>query len=278
MKLARVYRLSALLLACSVSPAVGKLQLASHASERIELRSNFRIPDAEGLVDISRTGDRTELAVELDDLKPANLFGGDYNTYVLWAVSGCNVENLGEISLQGDHSSLLADTGLERFSILVTAEPHRLVSTPSTFIVLNSITGAEATYPNTTERYNYERDTLAGVTEASGAVDTEVQQAWTAVRLAQRSGASQYAKAELARAETALDATIKVSQEGSGGDVIENQARETVRLAVEAQHLAGQRKRREALDSERKVDRRNDTERDSADARCEATAVPISKR
>ena len=102
------------------------------SSIRISLRSTDRLPEASGTVRVERQGGRTEVEVELDSIKPASLFGGDYNTYILWVASrDCQVENIGEFELNGTHGSVHASTNLETFAILVTAEPHFLVEAKS---------------------------------------------------------------------------------------------------------------------------------------------------
>src|SRR5262245_36588298 len=109
------------------------------ASGRIVLRSTHRLPEASGAARVERKGGTTEIDVELDSMKPASLFGGDYNTYVLWVVPpGGPAENLGEITLDGSQAALRAATSAAEFGILVTAEPHFLVRSPSAFVVLEN--------------------------------------------------------------------------------------------------------------------------------------------
>jgi hypothetical protein len=177
-------------------------------------------------------------------MKPASLFGGDYNTYVLWVVPPQGpAENLGEILLYGDQARLHATTTAATFTALVTAEPHYLVSTPSPFVVLeNKPTNApEIRYAVLEGVYNFERSTLADRKGAKGRVHTDVRQAFTAVRLAQRAGAPGLASEEFARAEKALDKTLDLWHQRVDHNEIAAQARETVRLAVAAQRLATDR-------------------------------------
>src|SRR5262245_55726955 len=114
-------------------------------SEKILLRSTDRLPEASGAVKVERKGGTTEVEVELESMKPASLFGGDYNTYVLWVVPPRGpVENLGEIALDGSHARLKASTSSKSFAVLVSAEPHFLVSAPSAFVVLSNEAGERA--------------------------------------------------------------------------------------------------------------------------------------
>src|SRR5207302_7499074 len=101
------------------------ISVHSGGIERIRLRSTDRLPDAAGEARVERKGGMTEIELSLDSLKPASLFGGDYNTYVLWVVPPLRpVENLGEVQLEGNRSRLHASTQATTFALLVTAEPH----------------------------------------------------------------------------------------------------------------------------------------------------------
>lgn len=211
-------------------------------SERLELDSTERIPGAHGLVTIECNQSTAAIDVELSRMKPATLFGGDYNTYILWAASPDErIENLGEFILNGTRSRLHASTKLNTFAILVTAEPHFLVRAPSAFVVLESASqkrGEVMRYQVLEGVYNFERATLENVKHAKGRVQTIVKQAVTAVRLAQRAGAVELAADELIEADHTLDRTFDLMRHGQDRNEIEALARETVRLAVAARSLA----------------------------------------
>src|SRR5437867_1343752 len=114
-------------------------------NEKIPLRSTDRLPEAGGEARVERHGGTTHIDVEIDSMKPASLFGGDYNTYVLWAVPPMGpAENLGELQLDGDRATLAASTDATSFALLVTAEPHFLVRAPSAFVVLENRSAPQA--------------------------------------------------------------------------------------------------------------------------------------
>src|SRR5881296_3883695 len=118
---------------------ISAITVRSGVSERIRLRSTDRLPDAAGEARVERKGGTTEIEVNLESMKPASLFGGDYNTYVLWAVPPRGAaQNLGELQLEGERTRLHAGTNAETFALLVTAEPHYLVTMPSAFVVLTN--------------------------------------------------------------------------------------------------------------------------------------------
>lgn len=221
----------------------GAVVCAPGMHEKVELDSADRIPGAHGLVKIERNQSGTAIDVGLGGMKPATSFGGDYNTYILWAVSPDDrIENLGEFTLNGTQSRLHASTNLETFALLVTAEPHFLVSAPSPFVVLESKPKNEesgmVSYQVMEGIYYFERGSLDNTTHARGVVLTGVKQALTAVRLAQRAGARELANEELVEAEHALNITLDLLHQGKDRNEIEALARETVRLAVAVQNLA----------------------------------------
>jgi hypothetical protein len=239
MKCAQSLLVGLLVLDWQAGPVVAQEQAKHLDRNRIDLRPTFRHPGANGRVRIQRATGGLRISVDIDDLKPAALFGGDYNIYVLWAVlPDGEAENLGELKLDGDRSRKTA--GLRRGSvrILITAEPHWLVASPSSFVILEDPALEGVALNVAPRRYYYERDTVADAKEAEVPVRTDVQQAWTAVQLAQRTGAAEHAKVEFAKAEQALDATLELAKQGSDPRAVDRQARETVRLAVAAQNRA----------------------------------------
>ena len=210
--------------------------------ERVPLRSTDRLPGASGTASLERKGGTTAIALELSSIKPATLFGGDYNTYVLWVVppSGL-VENHGEIAIDGSRGEIHATTSAVGFALLVTAEPHYMVRAPSAFVVLtNETTNQNETIeqPLIVGIYQFRRSTLDDVKEAKGKVHSRVKQAFTAVRLAQRAGAAVFAPEEFSKAKASLEATVRLWKDRKDRTEIDAEASETIRLAVSAQRLA----------------------------------------
>src|SRR5262245_1981716 len=218
---------------------------ADRASEKVPLRSTDRLPEASGTITVERMGGTTGIEVRLDSMKPAVLFGGDYNTYVLWVVPpGGAAENRGEIILDGSHAVARAETSQSEFAILISAEPHFLVSAPSAFVVLqNEATGSSQIIrqPLIEGVYNFSRSSLDNVPKGRGKIHTDVRQAFTAVRLAHRAHASTLAPEEFSQAQRALQETISSWRERRDRTEIAAHARETIRLAVAAQRLAQDR-------------------------------------
>jgi len=169
-------------------------------------------------------------------MKPASLFGGDFNTYVVWALaSPVEVENIGECVLVADHCTIDGNASASATSMFVTAEPHFLVSTPSRFVVLEPSASA-GQYEGIHTIYNYERDSLTNAKQAKGVVDSNLGQALTAVRLARRARAAELAPLEFQTARLRLQSLLSNKQENP--HVLETESRQTVRLAVAAQQIA----------------------------------------
>jgi outer membrane protein OmpA-like peptidoglycan-associated protein len=229
----------------------------------VKFRGTERLPKASGEAKVETKKGATEIEIELDEMKPAYYFGGDYNCYVLWIVSPeGHVDNGGEFILEGNRSKLNVSTPLETFGMFVTAEPHYLVRTPSRFVVLENTRPTDKDTPLKTSQityrgyegvYRFDQETLVREPEAKGEIRVELRQARTAVELAERAGAAEFAPQELAQAREAYDRTGNALEARRGKREVNELGREAVRLAVEAQKLAEDRSAQASLDAERKA-------------------------
>lgn len=220
-----------------------------------------RLPRASGEAKVERKKGMTEIEIELDEMKPASLFGGDYNTYVLWVASPeGHVDNTGEFIIEGNRSKLDVSTPLETFGMFVTAEPHFLVEAPSRFVVMENTEPASAGAIVTLSRieyegvqgiYRFENESLEDMREAKGEVRPHLGAARTAVALAEHAGAERFAREELLRARRSLARTEAEFDRGVAGESLMLGAHETIRLAVEAEKLARKAAFESALAEER---------------------------
>jgi hypothetical protein len=229
----------------AVSIMTATAVFAASSTTEARLIATDRIPGAKGVVQVRTDGSTTTLVVELDDMKPALLFGGDYCTYVFWIVApDGEARNMGEIMLDGEHGKLSTATDLRRFGMLVTAEPHFLPSAPSRFVVLKT-RPRDAAFPDIPYRasdtpYNYERDTLRGALSSDGEAITDVHQALSAFRLAQRAHVETLLPEDFLILKQALERTLDLARESAAVAEVRAAARETVRLAVGAERLVRQ--------------------------------------
>ena len=231
----------------------------------VKFKGTHRLPGASGKASVERKRGMTEIEIELNNMKPAAFFGGDYATYCLWAVTPeGHVDNVGEFILRGNDSRLHVSTPHQTFAMFVTAEPHFMTRVPSRFVVLettepkNNLTGQMLSTSTIKYRgfegvYNSSQETLTGEPKAKGEVRSDVRQAIVSVRLAERAGAKEFAAAELAKARTALEKTLEASEANVDPKQLMVLGHETVRLAVESQKLAEERSFQAALDSERQT-------------------------
>ncbi len=104
------------------------------------------LPSADGKAKVRSKRGTMEVEAEFGNLQSPTTFGGEYLTYVLWAISpDGRAANLGEVLVGGnDRSKLTATTNLQTFALIVTAEPYFAVRQPSDVVVLENVVG-----PNT---------------------------------------------------------------------------------------------------------------------------------
>jgi outer membrane protein OmpA-like peptidoglycan-associated protein len=229
----------------------------------VKFDGTYRLPRASGEAKVERKKGTTEIEIELDEMKPAFFFGGDYWTYALWIISPeGHTDNLGEFILAGNRSKLNVSTPLKTFGMIITAEPHFLVDKPSPFVVLQNTSHKRTITPINRTRieyelfegfYSFEQESLTHARETWREERIEVPQASTAVALAERAGARKYAAEELAQARELLRRTREASEVGVDKDAVRNLARDVVRLAVKAQKLAEARTFHAVLEAERQV-------------------------
>src|SRR5204863_6029421 len=100
---------------------------------RIDFRGTVLLPDAKGEAVVESKAGRTEVTVKFDRVLAPSRYGGEYLTYVLWAITPeGHAKNLGEVIADGgDHARLHVTTDLQAFGMIVTAEPYAAVGQPS---------------------------------------------------------------------------------------------------------------------------------------------------
>jgi flagellar motor protein MotB len=106
----------------------------------IDFRGTVLLPKAKGRATVESHRGRTEIDAKLQELTSPQGFGGEYLTYVLWAISPEGAaHNLGEVVANGsDDAHVRVTTDLQAFGLLVTAEPYAAVRQPSDVVVLEN--------------------------------------------------------------------------------------------------------------------------------------------
>jgi len=109
-------------------------------STRVGFTGTNLMPGAQGEAKVNSVTGKTNIDAHFEHLTPANGFGPEYLTYVLWAISADGrPQNLGELELSGGKASLDVTSGFQAFGMIVTAEPYYAVSQPSDVIVLQNV-------------------------------------------------------------------------------------------------------------------------------------------
>jgi outer membrane protein OmpA-like peptidoglycan-associated protein len=97
------------------------------------------LPEAKGSAEVKSNRGQISIDARFEGLKPANSFGVEYLTYVLWAITPeGRPQALGEILPDGNKNNIEVTTNLQAFALIVTAEPYFAVTTPSDVVVLQN--------------------------------------------------------------------------------------------------------------------------------------------
>ncbi len=110
-------------------------------STKIGFEGTPLLPYAKGSATVQSNKGQISIDAHLEGLKPANGFGVEYLTYVLWAISADgHPQALGEVlpSGGGDKVDIKVTTNLQAFALIVTAEPYFYVSLPSDVVVMQN--------------------------------------------------------------------------------------------------------------------------------------------
>src|SRR5262245_56482311 len=109
----------------------------------VDFRGTALLPAGKGDAWIESKKGYIEIHAHFDKLRPASIFGPEYLTYVLWAITPeGRATNLGEIVLSNpdDHDGELeVTTELQAFGLIVTAEPYFAVAQPSDVVVMENM-------------------------------------------------------------------------------------------------------------------------------------------
>jgi outer membrane protein OmpA-like peptidoglycan-associated protein len=248
-------------------------------STTVDFRGTDLMPGVGGHAKVDGKVGRLAVSAELTHLQPARNYGGQYLTYVLWAITPeGRAVNLGEV-LPGDNgrSKLDVTTDLQAFGLIVTAEPYYAVTHPSNEVVAENILRQET--KGFEEQIDTRFDVLEGgqyiidvpadqlpATQADSRVPLDLLEARNAVAIAKAAGAEQYASASLDKAIDMLERAEDYLQRKQGRTPIGTAARGATQMAEDARVLTLRRKEQDRLAAERRA-RQEAQEKAEADAR-----------
>ncbi len=170
----------------------------------VDFAGTALLPSADGKAKVRSKRGTMEVEADFGNLQSPTTFGGEYLTYVLWAISPeGHAANLGEVLVGGnDRSKLTATTDLQAFALIVTAEPYYAVQQPSNVVVLENVVRADTKGTSEAVEAKYELMERGGYLPTGYKFDPvvlnanlplEFYEARNALRIAQSEGAEQYA-------------------------------------------------------------------------------------
>ena len=203
----------------------------------IDFLGTYLMPKAHGNAKVESARGGFSLQVRMEDLGRASEIDPAYLTYVLWAMPtrAGNPQNLGELVLKGDTSTLNAFTTLNSFALLVTAEPYFAVKQPSMLIVLENILRTPSENPSVL------RADLVPL-RMDSKTPLEIYEARNAVRIARLSGAERYSAETFHRALQLLQQaeSLFAHKSDKQNPELKEKAREAIETAEQARLVAAE--------------------------------------
>jgi outer membrane protein OmpA-like peptidoglycan-associated protein len=177
-----------------------------HRSEAtdVDFAGTALLPSADGKAKVRSKRGTIEVEADFGNLQAPTTFGGEYLTYVMWAISPeGRAVNLGEVIVGGnDRSKLTATTDLQAFALIVTAEPYYAVRQPSNVVVLENVVRSDTRGTSEAVNAKYELMERGGYLPTGYKFDPvvlkanlprEFYEARNALRIAESEGAEIYA-------------------------------------------------------------------------------------
>jgi len=241
----------------------------------VQFRGTTRYPRMKGEAKLKRTSrNGTEIELSVSKMPRPFELGRGYATYVLWAVSpDGQVDNLGEVKRRGFFefdSKISVTTPLQTFALIITAEPHFMVKTPSQEIMLENLSPFAASgrriettpsvqyFGNSSDFFRDSRTPEIAEIDYSKTPST-ILQAKQALALAKFAGAERDATEDLREAEGLLVNADSAWKAGRKEEEVDITARRAISSAVKAESTAIVRKQAR--------DKRNEQAKNDADIR-----------
>ena len=182
------------------------------------------LPNAEGKATVKSERGGITIDADFKGLTPANGFGPEFLTYVLWAISpDGRPQNLGEVLPAGTKNNIHVTTAFQTFGLIVTAEPYYSVSTPSDLIVMKNVTTDETAgvlekvvaHATLLPHGLYDTETAGSQTVTHPITrdehsPLELYEAYNAVRIAQVTGSDKYSPSIYANASSDLKSAADI--------------------------------------------------------------------
>ncbi len=238
---------------------------------RIGFQGTSLLPQGKGEAKVQSERGRMTIDAKLEGLVPANSFGQEYLTYVLWAITpdGRPV-NLGEVLPQGTKTSITVTTDLQAYGLIITAEPYFAVTMPSDLVVMQNyvlpdktqgiieqITAHATLLPRGAYVQTAGEHAVLNPITRNDRDPLELYEAINAVQIAQANGADKYASDTFQHARQDLIDAQGMDRKGERKQQI-TYAREAVQAAEDSRIITIRKKQEE--DKEQVQQAQNDAQ------------------
>jgi outer membrane protein OmpA-like peptidoglycan-associated protein len=246
----------------SVSHQIKAINYRNGATSKVDMQGTQLMSAVSGEAKVQSRAGRVEVELKVSSLEPANHFGMEYLTYVLWAISPQGrAVNLGELMLDHGQAKLKATTELQSFGLVITAEPYFAVTQPGSFVVCENILRADTAGRERPIEFSYEllgRDAYfssnARIDNAIFGIDPrtplELFEARNAVRIARNANAEKYAASALSSAEHSLQQAEGAYASKANKASIATYARDAAQTAEDARVMALKKQEEDRLSQE----------------------------
>jgi len=269
----------------TVTERVAKAISYQHRSgaTKIDFGGTALMPNAHGEAKVESKKGYIEIEVEFRNMTDATQFGGEYLTYVLWAITPeGRASNLGEILRGGGTSGKLdVTTELQVFGLVVTAEPYFAVSRPSDVVVMENVVRKDtvgkielidAKY-ELLQRGQYQHLTNVLDLKVDGKNPLELYEARNAINIARTSGADRFATETFQKAESNLKQAEAYRARNAGSKPVTMTARQAVQIAEDSRAIAVKRQDEDLLAAERQAGAAREASAANATARAESATA-----
>jgi outer membrane protein OmpA-like peptidoglycan-associated protein len=260
-------------------------------STKIDFAGTPLLPGAKGDAKVQSDKGRIVINLHVEGLKPANGFGTEYLTYVLWAITPDGTpQNLGEVLPTGGgmKTDMQVTTNLQSFGMIITAEPYFAVKVPSDVVVMENHIIQDKTngvMEKVDAKYTLLPKGLYAQTDGAKTVlnpvtrnehsPLELYEAHNAYNIAVLAGADKYAPDILARVKTNLQNADDMDRNKHRDEKMEiTMAREAVEASEDARISTIRKKEAEHLQAQ--VDARKEAEMQAQQSAMQAQQQQIA--
>ena len=221
--------------------------------------------DVEGEATIERRRSITLVTLRIKHLPPPSGLGPAFATYVIWAITPeGNVDNIGEFRVRGNKtldnffgSEIKTATPHQTFSLIITAEPHYLVSSPSRLVVGTNQGSKEFRLATALNKINFSADSnlenVLVTPDAAALRDSdyplELLEARRALDIADYYEGQTYAQDNYSRARQAFE-TAERAYGSKNNEAAKDSGLLAIRLAEQTRRIAVTRKKAKQLRAE----------------------------